>query len=79
MALNEETPWIPKVGDTVCNCFFEHLKVKSVDLEEGDAVLEDDRLYSINACLDPFPHPGYVHPEPAPRASVTAGSENRHG
>lgn len=71
--------WTPQVGDTVCNCYYEHRKVKSLDLEMRDAVLEDDRLYSIDHCLEPVPHPDYEHPDPAPRAPINPAAKNRHG
>lgn len=51
------------VGDLVCDCRFKHLKVVEIDEDGEFATLEDGFSCSIEKCLDPVPHPEWIHPE----------------
>lgn len=63
-----QRPWRPQVGETVCDCAYQHLRVTKIDGD--DATLENGVTYSIRYCLDPADHPPhkFVHLERNPFA-----------
>lgn len=52
----------PEPGDLVCDCRFQHLKIKVRD--DDDLILEDGFSCSLIDCCDPPEH-DWPHPDPA--------------
>ena len=56
--------WRPAIGDVICTCGSEHLRVVELVPEEDDVevVVEGGGSYSLRHCgLDSVPHPGWEH------------------
>jgi hypothetical protein len=64
---NEPAPtdeWRPAIGDVICTCGFEHLRVVELIPEDVDVdvVVEGGGSYSLRHCgLDSVPHPDWEH------------------
>lgn len=51
----------PHVGQVVCNCRYEHLKIVAID-DDGDTVtLENGFTCSYQHCCDSVPHESFEH------------------
>jgi putative endonuclease len=57
----DKSNWIEslKIGDTVCDCRFKHLKIKNIINGTNDKtiILEDDSSFSAKNCCDEVDHP----------------------
>jgi hypothetical protein len=64
---NEPAPtdeWRPAIGDVICTCGSEHLRVVELIPEDDDVdvVVEGGGSYSLRHCgLEPVPHPDWEH------------------
>lgn len=54
--------WVPRVGDQVCDCRYNHQRVLAVSEDGVEARLEDGAWWDVAHCLDPVPHPEWEHP-----------------
>jgi hypothetical protein len=58
--------WHPEVGDIVCDCRYQHLRIIWMDADRDEVELEDGFRCSLPHCCDPpdheWPHPdGFQH------------------
>jgi hypothetical protein len=56
--------WRPAIGDVICTCGYEHLRVVELNPEDDDVevVVEGGGSYSLSHCgLEPVPHPDWEH------------------
>ena len=53
--------WHPEVGDLVCDCRYQHLRIVWMDDARDEIELEDGFRCSLTHCCDPpdheWPHP----------------------
>lgn len=51
----------PKIGDYVCNCRYEHLKIIHINLDDDSLTLEDGSQCSYKHCCDEVNY-DWTHP-----------------